>query len=162
MLLLAFTESLLCFREYINTASCSHYKKTNSEKWSHSASRWQSWCLNPGLSNTKILKHDSSGVMVPLQRVRHIPSVHGLNLKIRQYMPSYFLSILVWTESAEVRHPSLSQLIWHRIWEWSFSHCSGSLPLWLMTAVCGLIACTKLSWILIQVAWCVHSPKPCA
>ena len=78
--------------------------------WSHTAGRWQSWYLNPGLSDTKIHQHASSGVMVPLQQVHHIALVPGVNLKIRQRIPSYFFSVFLWTESAGVRHLSLSQL----------------------------------------------------
>lgn len=139
LLLLPFTESLLCFREYINTISCSPYKKRSSQMWSHTAGRWQSWYLNPGLSDAKIHKHASSGVMVPLQRVHHIALVPGVNLKIRQRIPSYFFSVFLWTESAGVRHLSLSQL---RTWasEAGRTWVNPPLPLWLITWACGWIA----------------------
>ena len=108
LLLLPFTESLLCFREYMNIILCSSSRKTGSGMCSHAASRLQS------RRRTRFLRHQGpqtccSRVVEPALWVR-ITLVSGLDLKMRQHIPVHFLP------SQQEQYISVSQLRTWALW----------------------------------------------
>lgn len=134
---------LAIFQGVLNIISCSLNNKTGLQKWSHTASIWQNWYLNPSFSDAKAYKYASSWVMAPL----HCFSAWSYFEDKSVCSISFFQCLCMnWAETRPL------SVCLHRacgtLWaELGSPTPVWGLPLWAMTWACGWIA---LSWVVMH------------